>query len=174
LILLPTRELATQIDSILSQLLESINSSIHDEPIKIENHIVKGKSKEGDYREWITSQLFIGGTSVRQDIETFSKTGAHILIGTPGRVQDLLSAHPSLFHVKELEVLVMDEADRLLDLGFEKQLMAIISSIPKQRRTCLFSATMSEGLSRIVKAGLRNPVKIVVKVQKTSSDPKSK
>lgn len=66
----------------------------------------------------------------------------------------------------------MDEADRLLDLGtvntdpgFEKDLSSIISKLPKQRRTGLFSATMTEGLSRLIKAGLRNPVRVHVKVQ---------
>lgn len=59
----------------------------------------------------------------------------------------------------------MDEADRLLDMGFEQQLTAIISKIPKQRRTGLFSATMNEGLGRLVKAGLRNPVRVSVKVR---------
>jgi ATP-dependent RNA helicase DDX55/SPB4 len=56
-------------------------------------------------------------------------------------------------------------SDRLLDLGFEKQLVSIISMLPKQRRTSLFSATMNEGLSRLVKAGLRNPVRVQVKVE---------
>jgi ATP-dependent RNA helicase DDX55/SPB4 len=66
--------------------------------------------------------------------------------------------------LKEVEVLVMDEADRLLDMGFEQQLTSIITKIPKQRRTGLFSATMTEALNKLVKAGLRNPVRVSVKV----------
>jgi ATP-dependent RNA helicase DDX55/SPB4 len=161
LVLAPTRELATQINSVLAQLLEMYLNEEGESCIKKENSKSASKKNSGAA---ITSGLLIGGTSVREDIESFSKSGAHILIATPGRVQDLFSAHPSLFNVRELEVLVMDEADRLLDLGFERQLMSILAMLPKQRRTCLFSATMSEGLARIVKAGLRNPVKVSVKV----------
>ena len=161
LVLAPTRELATQINTVLTQLLD-----LYLEMVAGADSTKKeaSKSTKKNTGAVISSGLLIGGTSVREDIESFSKSGAHILIATPGRVQDLFSAHPSLFNVRELEVLVMDEADRLLDLGFERQLMSILAMLPKQRRTCLFSATMSEGLARIVKAGLRNPVKVSVKV----------
>jgi ATP-dependent RNA helicase DDX55/SPB4 len=86
------------------------------------------------------------------------------LIGTPGRLDELL-LKGSLVNTKELEVLVMDEADRLLDMGFSKQLSSIIAQLPKQRRTGLFSATMTDAISELVRAGLRNPVRIVVKVE---------
>ena len=66
------------------------------------------------------------------------------------------------------EVLVLDEADRLLDLGFKDDLQRILARLPKQRRTGLFSASVSEAVGEIVRVGLRNPVKIAVKVRGAS------
>lgn len=65
-------------------------------------------------------------------------------------------------------MLVMDEADRLLDLGFKDTLQNILRRLPKQRRTGLFSASVSEAVDQIVRVGLRNPVKVLVKVKGTS------
>lgn len=62
-------------------------------------------------------------------------------------------------------MLVLDEADRLLDLGFKEDLQKILRRLPKQRRTGLFSASISEAVDQIVRLGLRNPVKIAVKVK---------
>ena len=67
--------------------------------------------------------------------------------------------------LRELELLILDEADRLLDMGFEPTLNAILSRLPKQRRTGLFSATQTAELLQLVRAGLRNPVKVEVKVR---------
>lgn len=115
-------------------------------------------------------------------------TGADIVVGTPGRIEEfLLGKGRDVVSVKELEVLVLDEADRyvcpsffpshgadcddlicrLLDLGFQSTLTRILTHLPKQRRTGLFSATMTDAdaLSELVRAGLRNPARIVVKVQ---------
>lgn len=94
--------------------------------------------------------------------------GPDILIGTPGRLQNLLvgkGSTKSVVNAKELEVLILDEADRLLDMGFSQTLDNIIAHLPKQRRTGLFSATMTDAISEIVRVGLRNPVRIVVKVE---------
>lgn len=65
-------------------------------------------------------------------------------------------------------MLVLDEADRLLDLGFKETLQNILRRLPKQRRTGLFSASVSEAVDQIVRVGLRNPVKVMVKVKGTS------
>ncbi|KAI9230985.1 MAG: P-loop containing nucleoside triphosphate hydrolase protein, partial [Podila humilis] len=140
IVISPTRELATQITKVLSEF----------EP----------------FFPNIKHQLLIGGeTSLEEDIETFGQTFPDILIGTPGRLEDILSQKRSGVNVKELEVLVLDEADRLLDMGFAVSLNKIMSLLPKQRRTGLFSATMTDGLSELVRAGLRNPVRVVVKVE---------
>ncbi|KAG1177947.1 hypothetical protein G6F70_001229 [Rhizopus microsporus] len=143
IIITPTRELAQQILSVIDQFVDT--------------HECKDQIHPG---------LFIGGTtSLAEDISTFKNDHPRILIGTPGRLEELLTKTGQLVNVKELEVLVMDEADRLLDMGFSRQLNTIIAQLPKQRRTGLFSATMTDAISELVRAGLRNPVRIVVKVE---------
>lgn len=137
MILTPTRELATQLSNILQDLIKNT---------------------------YLTMQLFIGGADLTADIEKFRECGANIIIASPGRMEDMMAKLGTDMSVKELEILVLDEADRLLDMGFERSLHNIISKLPKQRRTGLFSATMTEGLNNLVKAGLRNPVKITIKV----------
>ncbi|KAG0199046.1 ATP-dependent rRNA helicase spb4 [Mortierella sp. GBA30] len=140
IVISPTRELATQITKVLKDF----------EP----------------FFQNISHQLLIGGeTSLEEDIATFQEVHPDILIGTPGRLEDILSQKRSGVNVKELEVLVLDEADRLLDMGFSVSLNKIMSLLPKQRRTGLFSATMTDGLHELVRAGLRNPVRVVVKVE---------
>lgn len=142
-IITPTRELAQQIHSVFESFVE-----------------------DHEREEEIRLGLFIGGSSsLAEDIITFRNTHPRILIGTPGRLEELLTKSGQLVNTKELEVLVMDEADRLLDMGFSKQLSSIIAQLPKQRRTGLFSATMTDAISELVRAGLRNPVRIVVKVE---------
>ncbi|KAG9046513.1 ATP-dependent rRNA helicase spb4 [Tulasnella sp. UAMH 9824] len=122
--------------------------------------------------------LLVSGqeSSNQNDIVRFLETGADIVIGTPGRIEEfLLSARGrKAVDVKNIEVLVLDEADRLLDLGFSQSLTAILGHLPKLRRTGLFSATMTEGLSEIVRVGLRNPVRVVVKVEAKTNGVKRK
>ncbi|TFY67444.1 hypothetical protein EVJ58_g1616 [Rhodofomes roseus] len=116
--------------------------------------------------------LISSDSSPAEDVRRFLDTGADIVIGTPGRIEEfLLGKGKDVVTVKELEVLVLDEADRLLDLGFQSTLTRILSHLPKQRRTGLFSATMTDAdaLSELVRAGLRNPARIVVKVQSKKS-----
>ncbi|KAJ3412685.1 ATP-dependent rRNA helicase spb4 [Chytridiales sp. JEL 0842] len=159
IIVSPTRELAKQIYDVFTTFLEHINFGATDDP---------GADTEANgNKQKITHRLLIGGNhSVTEDVLGFKREGGHILIGTPGRLEDLLArTASSVFNTKELEVLVLDEADMLLDMGFEHAIKAIILKLPKQRRTGLFSATMSEALDQLVKAGLRNPVKVVVKVE---------
>ena len=114
------------------------------------------------------AQLVVGGSKSTplDDYRTFRDGGADILVGTPGRLEELLARKG--VKKSELEVLVLDEADRLLDLGFSENLRRILSLLPKQRRTGLFSATMTDALSELVRMGLRNPVRVVVKVEAKS------
>lgn len=117
------------------------------------------------------AQLVVGGSTKSTpltDYRTFRDTHPSILIGTPGRLEALLSRKS--LRTSSLEALILDEADRLLDLGFADNLHRILALLPKQRRTGLFSATMTDALSELVRMGLRNPVRVVVKVQsKTKS-----
>ncbi|KAF7971110.1 hypothetical protein HWV62_7178 [Athelia sp. TMB] len=119
-------------------------------------------------RDLETSQTLKKITLRPKDVKKFLTTGADIIIGTPGRIEEfLLGKGKNIVSAKELEVLVLDEADRLLDLGFQAAVTRILTHLPKQRRTGLFSATMTDAdaLSELVRVGLRNPARIIVKVQ---------
>ena len=114
----------------------------------------------------VVAQLLVGGdTTPAQDLSCFLKRSPNLLISTPGRLLELLSSPHVHCPQSSFEVLVMDEADRLLDLGFKEDLRKILGRLPKQRRTGLFSASMSEAVDQLIRVGLRNPVKVAVKVK---------
>uniref|UniRef100_A0A8C9W2W9 ATP-dependent RNA helicase n=1 Tax=Scleropages formosus TaxID=113540 RepID=A0A8C9W2W9_SCLFO len=141
LIITPTRELALQISEVVERFIQSFPQ----------------------FRQI----LLIGGSNPIEDVEKFRTFGANIVIGTPGRLEDMFRRKADGLDlascVKSLDVLVLDEADRLLDMGFEASLNTILGFLPKQRRTGLFSATQTQELEKLVRAGLRNPVRITVK-----------
>lgn len=148
IVISPTRELAIQTSEVLNAIL---------------NHVLNLKQI-----------LFIGGNSVDEDVQNFRKLGGNIVICTPGRLEDLLTRNVDLNlagAVKSLEILILDEADRLLDLGFRGSLDTILSYLPRQRRTGLFSATQTRELQSLVRAGLRNPVMVVVKEKQAEATP---
>ncbi|KAI9852952.1 MAG: ATP-dependent rRNA helicase spb4 [Thelocarpon superellum] len=114
----------------------------------------------------VVPQLLLGGTNgPAQDLAFFLAHSPNVLIATPGRLLELLSSPHVHCPQSSFDVLVLDEADRLLDLGFKEDLQKILGRLPKQRRTGLFSASVSEAVGEIVRVGLRNPVKIAVKVK---------
>ena len=161
IVISPTRELARQISTVLCAFLNE--SAVHnDKDEEQEENITKSK-------DCLKQLLVVGGSNSSGDLQMFKDNGANIIIATPGKLEDLVKTAEFSLHTKNLEVLVLDEADKLLDMGFEQSLRNIMSSLPKQRRTALFSATMTEGLSELARAGLRNPVKIIVKVQDIAS-----
>uniref|UniRef100_A0A8C1T8U8 ATP-dependent RNA helicase n=1 Tax=Cyprinus carpio TaxID=7962 RepID=A0A8C1T8U8_CYPCA len=141
LIITPTRELALQISEVMGRFLQGFPQ----------------------FRQI----LLIGGSNPIEDVEKFKTQGANIVIATPGRLEDMFRRKADGLDlataVKSLDVLVLDEADRLLDMGFEVSLNTILGYLPKQRRTGLFSATQTQELEKLVRAGLRNPVRITVK-----------
>ncbi|KIK97158.1 hypothetical protein PAXRUDRAFT_825250 [Paxillus rubicundulus Ve08.2h10] len=171
LVISPTRELATQIHSVFSLFLSAQpRPPSPEEPVGISSPTPEDTSQP----IYPPPLLLVSSdrSTPAQDIQRFLETGADIVIGTPGRVEEfLIGRGKTVVGVKDLEVLVLDEADRLLDLGFQNALTRIVTHLPKQRRTGLFSATMTDAdaLSEIVRVGLRNPARIVVKVQSKKS-----
>lgn len=111
--------------------------------------------------------LFVGGTSVDEDLRLVRSAAGKcsVVIGTPGRTEDLLNrCVGSTVETRDFEVLILDEADTLLDMGFEVSINKILAHLPKQRRTGLFSATQTQEVKALARAGLRNPATISVQV----------
>lgn len=143
LILSPTRELSSQIYHVAQPFISTLSN--------------------------VKSVLLVGGVEVKSDVKKLEEEGANLLIGTPGRLFDIMQ-RMDLLDFRNLEILILDEADRLLDMGFQKQINAIISRLPKLRRTGLFSATQTEAVEELSKAGLRNPVRVEVRAEMKTLD----
>ncbi|GAA5946959.1 hypothetical protein JCM3765_002092 [Sporobolomyces pararoseus] len=190
IIISPTRELAVQIHSVFNQFISAQPTS---ESSADPSDPSTSTTPAAPTRTIAPPLLLIGGNSLQADKQAFFESGADILIGTPGRLEEFLLGSSSVAMGKKgksggarkengvgvgdtrgLEVLVMDEADRLLDLGFTPTLTRLLDHFPKQRRTGLFSATMSDALSQLVRVGLRNPVRVVVKVEAKNQKGKAK
>jgi ATP-independent RNA helicase DbpA len=107
-----------------------------------------------------------GGTTMRPQIASLEH-GAHIVVGTPGRIMDHL-ARGSLA-LDALNTLVLDEADRMLDMGFYDDIAYVAKRCPAQRQTLLFSATYPEGIARLARQFLRNPQEVKLLEQHESS-----
>ena len=132
LILAPTRELAMQID----ETFQSMNSFVN-----------------------LKSTVIFGG--VRQGSQvTKIERGIDVLIATPGRLSDLYKQ--GLLDLSHIEYFVLDEADRMLDMGFINDIRRIMKYIPKQRQTMLFSATLPKEIQHLIDEILNNPEKVMV------------
>lgn len=114
----------------------------------------------------LVPQLVVGGTVSKpaDDVARFMRQGSNVLVGTPGRLAELL-AQRSVNATGSFEALVLDEADRLLDLGFAGDLQRILAFVPKQRRTFLCSASVNDAIGELIKVNLRNPKRVVVRVR---------
>ena len=134
LVLCPTRELADQVGKELRRLATAIPN------VKI--------------------SLFTGGTALAPQLASLAAHAPHVVVGTPGRVQELL--HKQALDVSGVNVLVLDEADRMLDMGFEKSITDIVRRLPKSRQSLLFSATWPDGIRELAKASLRDPVEVAI------------
>ena len=134
LILVPTRELAQQV----SDVFTALGRELPRRP-----HLV----------------CAVGGVSINPQMMSL-RGGADIVVATPGRLLDLL-AHNAL-SLKQVQLLVLDEADRLLELGFGDELRQILAQLPAQRQTALFSATFAADIEALAAAGLREPQRLEI------------
>jgi len=132
LVLLPTRELAMQ---------------VHEQYEKLRN---KNTPK---------AALVIGGVAEKTQIQAL-RAGSGLVIATPGRLQDFLSR--KLVDLRYVSILVLDEADRMLDMGFLPSIQRILLEVPKSRQTLCFSATMEQSVARLVHDYLREPVRVAL------------
>jgi ATP-dependent RNA helicase RhlE len=129
LVLVPTRELAMQVHAVYEQL--------------------RGKLPQ--------AALVIGGLAEKRQIQDL-RSGARVIVATPGRLEDFLSRR--LVDLRAVDILVLDEADRMLDMGFLPAIKRILAATPAGRQTLCFSATMPPAISSIVSDYMRNPVRV--------------
>lgn len=134
LILSPTRELAQQTFSVLNQLIQYTN---------------------------ITALLLVGGLVSPKEEEIKLLTFPDIIVATPGRFVDHIKNFKK-FKLEKIELLVLDEADRLLDSGFMPQIEEIVKNIPEERQVLLVTATMTSSVESLVDLALKNPVRIAM------------
>ncbi|KAI3402581.2 DRS1 [Candida oxycetoniae] len=140
IILTPTRELAIQVHDVGTKLAQFVNN--------------------------LNFGLAVGGLNLRQQ-EQQLKSRPDVVIATPGRLIDHIRNSPS-FSVEDVQILVIDEADRMLEEGFQEELTEILSLIPKyKRQTLLFSATMNAKIHDLIQLTLNKPVKIMIDSPKT-------
>ena len=121
--------------------------------------ISKDFTNFGKYLNGLNIVSVYGGVSIDNQIRDI-KRGAQVIVATPGRLVDLLERRA--VDLSEVEILVLDEADEMLNMGFKDDLDFILSSTPKERNTWLFSATMPQEVSRIAKKYMKNPQELEV------------
>ena len=131
LIIAPTRELCEQISGEIQKLAR--------------------------YKADVKVVTLYGGTSLTKQVSSLEK-GADILVGTPGRLLDHFSRET--IHLEQIKTLILDEADRMLDMGFADDILKLVSNLPKQRQSLLFSATYPEKIDKLTSIILKNPIKI--------------
>ena len=141
LILSPTRELAIQIFEVLRKI--------------------------GRYHTF-SAGLVIGGKSLQEERERLGRM--NILVCTPGRMLQHMD-QTAAFEIDNLQMLVLDEADRIMDMGFQRDVDAIVEHLPKERQTLLFSATQTKKVSDLARLSLRDPEYVAVHETATSATP---
>lgn len=132
LVILPTRELALQVEETLNKIGIPLG---------------------------LRTALLIGGASMGQQLQALRR-GPTIVLGTPGRIIDHLEQ--KTVSLRNVAVLVLDEADRMLDMGFAPQLKRILTEVPRERQTMLFSATMPETIVRLANSYMKLPLRIEI------------
>ncbi|CAG7940685.1 unnamed protein product [Penicillium nalgiovense] len=114
----------------------------------------------------VTFCQLVGGFSLREQ-ENVLKKRPDVIIATPGRFIDHMRNSPS-FTVDTLEIMVLDEADRMLEDGFADELNEILTTIPKSRQTMLFSATMTDSIDKLIRVGMNRPMRLMVDAKKNT------
>ena len=137
MIIAPTRELSIQI----SKIINAIGSMIPN----------------------LSTHLLVGGSSVETDVNTLTSNPPHVVIGCPGRINDMLRRR--CLKPTNLKVVVMDEADEMLSQGFKEQVYNIFQHFPKDVQLALFSATIPDEISMIINKFMQDPVRILVKTE---------
>lgn len=140
LIVVPTRELANQIDEELRAFAKNSN---------------------------LFSVLCIGGIGMGKQVREL-RQGYHFVIGTPGRLRDLMEQR--VLDLSGFKTIVLDEADRMLDMGFIADMRFMMSKMSKERQTLFFSATLSPEIEKLIHEFLKQPVSISVKTQDTAKN----
>jgi ATP-dependent RNA helicase RhlE len=138
LIVAPTRELAQQIDEQFREFSRGLN---------------------------LYSTLVVGGVNADRQIRDLRRR-PHIVIGTPGRLKDLMQRN--VLQLKNMTTLVLDEADRMLDMGFLPDIRQIVNQMPTDRQTLFFSATITPEISALINTFLKDPVTVSVRTAETS------
>ena len=142
LILCPTRELALQVAEEIKKLAK--------------------------YKRGVRIEAIYGGDSIERQIRSL-KSGVHIVIGTPGRVMDHMERNT--LKLDNVKMMILDEADEMLDMGFREDIENILADMPEERQTILFSATMSKPIMQITQKFLQDPVLVkVVKRELTATN----
>ena len=141
LILVPTRELAVQVGGVLSGLASAAHLSLR-------------------------ISVVFGGVSINPQLMAL-RGGTDVVVATTGRLLDIV-AHNAL-DLGRVHMLVLDEADRMLDLGFAEELERVLAMVPAQRQSLLFSATYSAQVRRLAEARLREPVEITIDAQEQAA-----
>lgn len=138
LIVAPTRELAQQIDE---------------------------QFRDFSYNMKLYSTLIVGGTNMDRQIRQLQR-GPHVIIGTPGRLMDLIKR--GNLKLDAIKTLVLDEADRMLDMGFINDIRTLVSKTPSDRQTLFFSATITPSIAELTKEFLNDPQTVSVRTADTS------
>lgn len=140
LILTPTRELAIQVEQAIKNIARPLG---------------------------LRFAVLIGGVSQRPQIKALNNN-PHIIIATPGRLADLMKRR--VYRLNKVNIIILDEADRMLDIGFLPEIKRILQAAPKERQTMLFSASMPKSIALLASRFMKMPIRIEIAPQGTSAE----
>ena len=139
LIMAPTRELGLQISQVVRRL--------------------------GEYKKGLSVHACIGGTSIRNDLATLRR-GVHLVVGTPGRINDMINRR--ILDPRDIGLFILDEADEMLSRGFQEQICETFRFLPEQVQVAIYSATMPGEVIEVTERFMRDPVQILIKKEEVT------